>query len=446
MTEIPTNASRRRLLKSAGAAALIAGIAPGIASQPARGQQKTLKILQWKHFVPGYDKWFNETYVRKWGADNNTQVIVDHVGLADIDGRARAEAVAQRGHDMVLFIEPPSVYEDHVIDHREIYEESERLYGKAALFAVKSTYNPYTRKYFGYCPYYAPAVTTYRKDLWDAVGTTPDSWEKILDGGRKIKLLREKPVGLSLAPEHNSEHTVRAIMYSFGSSEQDPDGKPALKSKATMEAIKYAKALYEEAMPKDVPEWDAASNNRFMLNDEGCLTLDTLSIARASENLKLPITSELRLAKTPQGPAARLGPSFGMLTFIIWNFAENIEGAKRFLVDYTANLRPGLLASGFQNMPSFPDSVPDLGTLVDHDPAAGPSGRYRLLAEAPAWTTNMGHPGHTNPAIAEVYKKGLMPTMFARAATGRLTPEQALDQADAELRRIFQKWKESGKV
>ena len=86
-------------------------------------------------------------------------------------------------------------------------------------------------------------------------------------------------MGFSLAPEDNSNYTLRAIMYCFGASEQDADGNPALKSKATLEAIKYVKALYEEAMSKDVLTWDAASNNRFMLNGEGCLTLDTVSIA-----------------------------------------------------------------------------------------------------------------------------------------------------------------------
>ena len=104
---------------------------------------------------------------------------------------------------------------------------------------------------------------------------------------------------------------MRAIMYCFGASEQDADGNPALKSKATLEAIKYVKALYDEAMTKDVLTWDAASNNRFMLNGEGSLTLDTVSIARASENMKLPIADDLRLAKVPRGPAGRLGPAFG---------------------------------------------------------------------------------------------------------------------------------------
>jgi hypothetical protein len=36
--------------------------------------------------------------------------------------------------------------------------------------------------------------------------------------------------------------------------------------------------------------------------------------------------------------------------------------------------------------------------------------------------------------------------MCAQAATGQLTPEDALDQADREARRIFQNWKERGKV
>ena len=438
--------SRRRLLKAGGATALVAGVAPGvIIPGRAKAQQKTLKILQWKHFVPSYDPWFDE-YVKGWGEENDTQVIVDHVAVADINSLAVAEVEAQRGHDLVLFITPPAVYEDQVIDHREIYEECERRYGEVANFIVKSTYNAKTRKYFGFCQAYMPALITYRKELWDAAGSAPDSWADVLAGGRRVKLLHEKPVGFSLAPDQNSGHTMRAIMYSFGSSEQDAGGNPALKSKETLEAIKYVKALYEEAMTEDVLTWDNASNNRFMLSGEGCLTLDTMSIVRASENMKLAITNDLRLAKAPVGPAGRLAPSFGFLTYVIWNFAENIDGAKQFLVDHVASSRQGFLASGFQNMPSFPDAVPDLAAVVANDAGASPLEKYSVLAEASAWTTNVGQPGYTNPAIGEVYDRGLIPTMFARAATGQLAPEEALDQADDEVRRIFQKWKDSGKL
>jgi multiple sugar transport system substrate-binding protein len=415
-------------------------------SARARAQQKTLKILQWKHFVPSYDEWFNGTYAKEWGEKNATQVIVDNVGVADVDKLAKAEVEAEQGHDLVLFIKPPAEWEDHAIDHHAIYEECELKCGKPLHFTVKSAYNPKTRKYFGFCGAFVPAVTSYRKDLWHRVAAVPESWENVLEAGRRIKLLYGKPVGISLAPEQNSGHTIRAIMYSFGASEQDGDGNPALKTKETLEVIKYVKALYQEAMFEEVLTWDPASNNRFMLAGDGSLTLDTISIARASESVGLPISKDLWLSEPPGGPSARLAPSFGFLTYVIWKFAKNIEGASKFLVDYVVSSRQGLLASGFQNMAAFPETVPDLSEVVAHDVGASPPGKYSLLADVEGWTTNVGYPGYTSPAISEIYNRGIVSTMCAQAATGELTPEEALDQADKEVRQIFQKWKERGKV
>jgi multiple sugar transport system substrate-binding protein len=175
-----------------------------------------------------------------------------------------------------------------------------------------------------------------------------------------------------------------------------------------------------------------------------CLTLDTVSIPRARESMNLPL--DLRLAKMPEGPAAQVGPAFGLITAFIWNFAENIEGAKRFLVDYVGHSRQALLASGFHKMLVWPETVPDLAAVVTEDPVGHAPGKYSLLADAATWTTNIGHPGHTNAAVSDIFYRGLIPTMFARAATGQLTPEEALDQADREARRIFQNWRERGKV
>jgi multiple sugar transport system substrate-binding protein len=97
-------------------------------------------------------------------------------------------------------------------------------------------------------------------------------------------------------------------------------------------------------------------------------------------------------------------------------------------------------------MPSWPGAIPDLAAVVAHDAGSNPSDKYSFLANISAWTTNVGHPGSTNAAISEIFQNGLISTMFAGAATGRLTPEEALDEADAEVRRIFRKWKENGKL
>lgn len=400
--------------------------------------------MRWRNFVPGFEVWFNETLIKEWGEENDTEVIVDNVGLGDIDRLAKAEVMAGEGHDLVLFLASRAALEDHVIDHREVFEENQNRYGAVADFIQQSCFNPKTGKYHGFCESYAPTVLTYRRELWDAVGQSPTTWENIRKGGRAIKLLHETPVGISLAPEHNSEHSFRALMYAFGASVQDADGKPALNSAETLEAIKFAKALYEEAMTADVLAWDPSANNRFMLSGDGSLTVDTMSIIRAAESTALPVNAQLALATLPEGPAGRLGPMFATNTYVIWRFARNIEGAQKFLVDYIGRFEEGFVASGFQNMPSYPGSVPNFARLIGAD--SGQAGRYGVLADVADTMTNLGDPGFSNAATDEVRGSRILSTMFARAATGLMTPEDALDQADKAIRPIFKKWHEAGKI
>ncbi|HEX9508620.1 MAG TPA: twin-arginine translocation signal domain-containing protein, partial [Myxococcales bacterium] len=129
--------SRRRFIKTAGVGA--AGLGAGLllsnqaraAQEPAKkGGKKTLKILQWNHFVPAYDKWFNEIYVKEWGAKNDTQVIVDNIGVTALPARAAAEASAGQGHDLFLFNSPPAQYENSVLDMTDVVQECEKKYGK----------------------------------------------------------------------------------------------------------------------------------------------------------------------------------------------------------------------------------------------------------------------------------------------------------------------------
>jgi multiple sugar transport system substrate-binding protein len=439
--------TRRQLLHMTGAVALAAGagariIVPGRAS----AQQKTLKILHWKHFVPGYETWFSETYVKEWGEKNNTRVIVENINQGEIPNRAAEESKAQHGHDLFAYIYPLPAYEDEVIDHRELYEECERKYGKAHDLALKTTYNPKTRKFWGFADYYFVLLTNYRKDLWDAVGTVPDTWENIRQGGRKIKLLHDKPLGIGLGGDLDAESAVRALLYSFGASEQDADNRPALKSPAALEAFKFVKALYEETMTADVLTWNPASNNLLMLEGTGSLVLNAISITRTAENKQLSVGEQIWLAPVPQGPVGRLTPMNGFQSYLIWKFAKNIDGAKQFLVDYMGQFRHSFLASELYNTPCFPQTVPDLQKLCAHDPKAQPPDKYKVLSDAGTWTTHFGYPGYTNAAVAEIYNSGLLGKMMGQAATGKLSPEEALHQADAEMQRIFQKWRERGKI
>src|SRR5260370_25178882 len=156
--------SRRDVIKTAVGAAAAAG--PFFHVAPARAA-KTLKILQWSHFVPGYDKWFNNTYTKEWGAKNGTEVIVDNINVTLIPSRAAAEASAQKGHDLVMFLNPPSVYEEQVDDMKDVYAACEKKHGKPNDLTIKMTYNPSNHKYFAFSDSSVPDPINYRSDLSD---------------------------------------------------------------------------------------------------------------------------------------------------------------------------------------------------------------------------------------------------------------------------------------
>jgi multiple sugar transport system substrate-binding protein len=443
-------ASRRNFIKAVGGSALATGIGANIiVPGRARAARKTLKILQWVHFVPAYDAWFNSERIKDWGEKNDTDVIVDNIHTAGIPSRARAEVSAQRGHDLFLFNWPPPAFEDQVVDMSDVYQECERRVGKPIDLAIKSTYNPKTKKYFAFSPSFTPDPVNWRQDLFSQVGLSkgPTTWDEVRSFGSKIRQQSGTSVGIGLAQEEDTSMALRTIMYSWGAHEQDEAGNPVLNSKQTVDAIKFVKSLFEETMTPDVFTWDTSSNNRWMLAGKCSLAVNAISITREAENKGMTdISRKIQLARALKGPVRAIGLEHVMSCYVVWKFAENIAGAKQFLVDYTTDFKPAFLASQFYNFPCFPKTVPDLRQIIAYDDRAQPADKYKVLEDVLSWATNVGYPGHANAAIDEIFSTWLLNLMFAKAAGGALSPEEALKEADTACKRIFAKWKDRGLI
>ncbi len=439
--------SRRSFLRTTGIGALAAGVGVGLPHR-ALAQRKKLRILQWVHFVPAYDEWFNKKYVVEWGQKNDTEVTVDNIGIAGISARASAEISAQKGHDLFLFNWPPPSSEEQTVDMKDVYTELERKFGKPIDLAVKSTYNPKTKKYFAFSPSFTPDPVNYRQDLFAQVGMPngPRTWDDVRVKGAEVKKKFGNPVGIGLANEIDTGMAMRTIMYAFGSHEQDEAGNLALNSKETLEALKFVKALFQEAMTPEVFTWDASSNNRAMIAGRISVALNAISITRTAEKDNPEISKKIQLTKALRGPKRAIGLEHVMNCYVVWKFAENIDGAKKFLVDYTTDFRQAFLAGEFYDFPCFAKTVPDLQKLIAHDPKAHPPDKYKVLEDVLDWATNVGFPGYANAAIDEIFNTWVLNVMFAKAASGSATPEEALSEADAACKRIYAKWKERGLV
>jgi multiple sugar transport system substrate-binding protein len=435
--------SRRQFVKLTGGSAVAVGLGPTLLfPKSVSGAGKTLKILQWSHFVPGYDKWFDQVFTKEWGAKHDTEVTVDHISLNEINARAAAEVSAKKGHDLFMFLSPPAAYEKAVIDHREIYQEVGKKHGKPIPLGERSTLNPKTKKYFAFSDSYVPDPGNYRADLWSQVGfpNGPDTWDDLRIGGKKIKDTIGNPVGLGLSQELDTNMAVRALLWSFGGAEQDEAGNVVINSKQTIEAIKYMRALFKETMTPEVFTWDPSSNNRGILAGRLSFVQNAISVTRQAEKDNPEMSKQIQLTTALKGPVRRIAAEHVMDCYSIWNFAENQEGAKQFLMDLMDNFETAFKASEFYNFPCFPSTVPDLAKQIANDPKAVPPDKYKVLGGVLDWATNVGYPGYATAAIDEVFNTFVLPTMFAKAARDEMTPEDAAKAAETELKRIFAKW------
>lgn len=420
---------------------------PETVAKSATKAGKTLRIAQWGHFVPGYDGWFDQDYTKRWGEQHDVQVVVDHLPFAQIRNRADAEVAAQNGHDIFGFVTPPPVYEDDVIDHREVVEEVEARAGNMAPLIERSVLNPKTGKYFAFADFWQANPALYRVDLWEQVeqGLSPDTWDDVVRAGPKLKALGH-PVGIGMSPDLDVAACLHTFLYAYGSSIQDEAGNLTINRPATVEAVRVGAAIYRGGMTDEIFGWDGASDNRYLASGRASLTIDAISAVRATEKQDPGLAGQIALAPVPAGPEARLSPPSVMNVYVIWGFSRNQELAKQFLVDHALNHREAFLRSEFFNLPPFPGTVPDLATLVAGDPQIQPPDKYALLAEATSWSTNLGHPGSTNAAVDEVVNQYLVPQMFAAAAKGEMTAEEAVAAAEAQMKPIFDRWRAKGKI
>lgn len=447
--------SRRDLLRRAGAGAAAVGAAGASAPFSFAGPLKykgrwlkgNLSIIQWVHFVPAYDDWFKNTWVKQWGEKNDVQVEVENITNTLLDTRAAAEVAAQSGHDLFMNLYPMASYEDQVINHAPIIQEIERKVGKYSKLAKLSTYNPKTKKYFAVSDNYVPDPVIWRHDLWNGIGAAPYTWDQVRKAAPKLKALG-KPIGIGQSQELDSNMALLAFMMCFGCFVQNEANRPTLNTKKTVRAVKWMADLYKNAEESVIFGWNPASNNNYLYSGTGSLILNAISATRTPEAQKLPFSKDLWIWPIPIGPNGRLGLEHVMGCYNIWKFAQNKEHAQQFLVDLCVNYKQATLASQLYNFPSFPGAFPfkEIRKVAAQDPNP-PRGKYTILTTiAEKYTNNIGYPGTTNAAMIEVFSKFLIPQMFAQVSQGKMTAEESVRQTSAQVKEIYARWKQRGKI
>ncbi len=435
--------TRRRFLKQTGLTLAAAGGAPLISApfvSRALADTKTLTIVQWSHFVPAYDKWFDK-FAKDWGDKNNVSVTVDHIPVQDVAARAAAEASAGSGHDMFQWngAGGPHLYRKFLVDVTSLVEYVEKKHGNISVIGRQIGYNQDDKTWSAYPDYYINFPVMYRKSLWEEIGVVPDTWDNIRIGGAKLKA-KGHPVGISLGHSNDPETTWRGLLWSYGASEQDETGKRVtLDSKETVEAVKFVTALYKEAMTSDVLSWSDASNNQYIDSGVSSLIVNPISAYRTAQQLNKKVADDIFVMKPPKGPVRLLMDS-APNSYGIWKFAKNKDAAMDFLKYYADNWGDAFKASTGYNMPIYANIVPKPMPILSDDPTSTPHDKLAILQTSDEWSAATGYPGPAWPATDEIYNNFVIGDMMTKAATGSATAEESVKWAAQQCQAIFDKW------
>lgn len=226
-----------------------------------------------------------------------------------------------------------------------------------------------------------------------------------------------------------SNITLQSILLEFRTGFQDMDGNVSINSDMTIQALKYVKALFEDAKYPEALAWGPAGNAQAMLARKVSCTINGIGLLRTAEAQKPDLASNIWLRPPLLGPAGIR--------------ARNKDGVKQFLVDLIDNSRMVFEKNQSSNFPIYQDTVPDLINRLAKDPNSGPLREYWELKDALHWTRHLGYPGFTTPEVTEVFDTFVIPKMFASVVTGELTPEDAARAAEKDIKRIFDKWRQA---
>ncbi|OLE38781.1 MAG: hypothetical protein AUG00_04405 [Candidatus Rokubacteria bacterium 13_1_20CM_2_70_7] len=403
---------------------------------PAQLRGTGLRMLKWSHFVPAYDAWFDD-FAKKWGDANGVKVRVDHIPHLELPARYAAEFAAGAGHDLIYFVGQilTGQYYRNLVDLSDVAEGLGKKYG-AWMENAKSA-GQVGGRWYGVPDFYIAIPVLWRKDLFDSVGLgAPTTWEDLRKAARLLKP-KGHPTGMQFSHCNDANHNWRALMYCFGVKETDPSGQNILiDSKEMREALRFAKAIYDEGMTPEVFSWDDASDNRFLASGVGSWIHDAISAFRTTQDTNPKVFEHTYCLPEAAGPAGLRWNVGEPNVWAIWKFSKNVPAAKEFIQHIANNQKEAMEASRGYNMPFLREQY------KKPMPGLGNDSKLGVLQEQDKITAFFGHPGPMTPPAQEVLTTFIVPDMFTRVARGA-NIEETMKWGVGEIRRIYTKHKAS---
>jgi ABC-type glycerol-3-phosphate transport system substrate-binding protein len=434
--------SRREFVAATAVSSAALMTAPYIRGAHAAGK---LSMAFWDHWVPGAND-VTTKIVNEWAEKEKVAVTIDYVtsqGFKNLITIA-AEAQARAGHDIITM--PtwwPHANAEQLEPMNDIMEpliaQNGKVNGTVEYLAIANgkwlgvpcttgsqIKGPCTRidllKKHANIDVQAlyPAGSEPKADAWNT-----DMFLKAAEACHK----GGNPFGIGLGETSDSVDTAGAFLLAFGGQLVDAKGTINIKTDAVRQWLEFYKKLMA-FLPPDVPAWDDASNNKWLVSGKGAMIMNPPSAWAVAKRDAPEVAEQCWTHGFPVGPKGRFAP---YLPFIntVWNFSPNKSAAKSLLTHLLqrSSAERQVAASGGYDLPAF-EKLTDFKTWAEEGPPKGtlfsypnPYNHQKLsIAASPA-----------PPKIAQqIYSQATLTKMCVRYYQGEAM-EKTLDWAESEV-------------
>ena len=437
--------TRRNFLATTAAASAISMAPPFIRGAHAAGK---LSVGFWDHWVPKA----NDTLTalcNEWAAREKVEISIDYIpsqGQKNLLTIA-AESQAKSGHDVLAF---PTWWPADKAKELEPVDDI-----MSALLAKHGAVSPLI-EYLGKVDGHWVAIPSTpgsqikgpcaRIDLLKQhagiditkmypAGAPPDkalsdawTWDTFLAAAEKCHKAGF-PFGIGLGQTADSVDSMGALFSSYGADLIDAKGNITVKTDAVKQVLEYMKKLVP-FLPPDVPAWDDASNNKWLVSGKGALIMNPPSAWAVAKRDNPQVAEQLWTFPTPRGPKGRYQPYLPYF-WGIWKFSKNKPAAKSLLahISERSAVEKMVAASQGYDIPAFAklndfktwaEEGPPKGTLYHYPPKPG-----QVLSVA-------GYPAPPKIA-AQIYTQAIMTKMVAKVTSGGESIDKTIGWAASEL-------------
>ena len=434
--------NRRRFVAGTAAVSAAFVAAPFVRGANAAGK---LSVGFWDHWVPGANKAV-EALVKEWADKNKVEVQMDFITSQGnkLLLTTAAESQAKSGHDVLAFSTwLPARYSDQLVAMNDVMEplikENGAVNGTVEYLgklngkwlAVPATSGsqikgPCSRidllkKHAGIdIQAMYPAGQAPKADAWNL-----DNFLKAAEACHK----GGNPFGIGLGTTSDNVDSAGALFHAFGAQLVNAKGDIVVKNDQVRQVLDYYKKLMQ-FLPPDVPSWDDASNNKFLVSGQGSLIMNPPSAWAVAKRDAPQVAEQLWTHGFPVGPKGRYAP-FLPYFWGIWNFSKNQSAAKSLITflsqassaEKMTNASQGYDLPSFEKLTTFKvwaEESPPKGTLY-HYP--NPHNHQTLsIAAAPA----------PHKIAEQIYTQAIQTQMVVRYAKGEAM-DKTLDWAAKEL-------------